>query len=138
MAVDDGDDATFTLDLVEGSETSDDDEPPAPTMFREGDKITGSCTWEYPFSLKILKRTGDHLQGTIKWDIQESETKFKGTITKDGNLKFEEYEMLPDSKQNFSLPVIYNGTLKSDQKGVEGNCGPSVSAMGGIFKLSLP
>ncbi len=49
----------------------------ADDLFKEGTKVTGTCTWEWPFSVKVTKRKGDSVQGTIKWDLQDSETKFK-------------------------------------------------------------
>jgi hypothetical protein len=134
----DEDDATFKLDLVEASDDNSDADEKKLSLpaIKEGGKYSGICTWDYPFSLKITKRTGDSLQGTIKWDWQDCETKFKGTVASDG-LKFEEYELLPGGKTAMTLPVLYNGTLNPASSGVGGKCGPDLAHMNGSFKLNF-
>jgi len=138
-AVGDGDedDATFKLDLIEASDHSDDEKTPSLPAFKDGAKLSGTCSWEYPFALKVTKRTGDNLAGTIKWDFQDCETKFKGTVASDGTLKFEEYEMLPAGKNPVPIPMLYNGALSGTLGGLEGKCGPDLAHMNGAFKITL-
>eukprot|EP01127_Copromyxa_protea_P014844 TRINITY_DN4196_c1_g1_i5.p1 TRINITY_DN4196_c1_g1~~TRINITY_DN4196_c1_g1_i5.p1 ORF type:complete len:226 (-),score=71.65 TRINITY_DN4196_c1_g1_i5:90-767(-) len=102
---DDEDDATFQLDLVEEEESSA-DEPLIPKITADA-KFEGKYFTESPFTLKISKRKGDLVEGTISWKHQQCKTKFKGTVTAQG-LKFEEYEVISQEDDKKSSPRAYH------------------------------
>jgi len=133
----DDDDATFKLDLVEGDDSSVDEKKQNLPVIKEGGKFTGNCVWEYPFSLKITKRSGDSLTGIIKWENQDSETKFKGTVSEQG-LKFEEFELVTaNGNTPHPMPCLYNGTFNPMSSTVDGKCGPDLAHMNAGFKLTI-
>jgi len=113
--------ATFELDLIDKDESSADSP--------KKKKKTGV---EYPFTFNVTKRTGNNIVGTIKWEKQKYEAKFKGTVTATG-IEFEEFEVVSnEGNVKVDLPLTYNAKFKPSEASFVGK-----SSSGGAFKLEV-
>jgi len=130
--VDDEDDAKFKIDLIELDDSSEDELIP---IIKDGAKFNGTCVLEYSFKINIAKRKGNTIQGTIFWETQKTETNFKGRITDDGKINFEEYEIISKGDP-VEVPMIYDGGV-SNGKTLDGKFGPDLSKLNGKFSINL-
>jgi hypothetical protein len=62
-------------------------------MFKRKAVLKGVCYSPYTFEMRIERRTGENISGTVVWDSLETETRFKGTIKSDGSIQFQELEV---------------------------------------------
>lgn len=85
---DDEDAVSFTLALVKDDPSHHSDDNASSSQSKgattnsisalaEGKKYSGMAQVEYPFNIKITKRKGAQVEGTIKWTLQKCKTKFK-------------------------------------------------------------
>jgi len=134
----DDDGATFNLALIKDDQADTDasDKPKDKTALSEGQKYQGTSFVEYPFTIKIVKRKGPLVEGTIKWALQKSKTKFKGKINND-ELTFEEYEIAEkgEEEDGVKVPMLYSGKIETAS--ISGTFGPTVSATKGKFTIKL-
>jgi len=108
----DTDSPTFQLDKIKGLDDDSDSEAvntpvksdksdkssSSAEKLQAGSKLSGTCYIQHPFSIKITKRKGVTLEGTVKWPEQQCKTKIKGKIEND-ILTFEEYELIEKKRR---------------------------------------
>eukprot|EP01125_Pyxidicula_operculata_P011334 TRINITY_DN3719_c0_g1_i1.p1 TRINITY_DN3719_c0_g1~~TRINITY_DN3719_c0_g1_i1.p1 ORF type:complete len:594 (-),score=192.94 TRINITY_DN3719_c0_g1_i1:18-1799(-) len=134
------DSPSFHLDLVETD--LDDSEPETDQkkdFMKVGAKASGKVVIEYPFVIKVSKRQGDSVEGTIHWEHQKCTTKFKGKVGSNDEITFEEYEIVKkeDEKESVPVPMMYSGKFNNEQASLEGSFGPVVGKESGKFKVTL-
>jgi len=139
---DDEEAATFNLALVKDDQNDGDTSNSALNekgALSEGKKYSGTSHVEYPFTIKIAKRKGLVVEGTIKWTLQKSKTKFKGKIN-NNELTFEEYEVVEkgDEEDPVKVPMLYSGKFSdSTSNDIAGTFGPAVNVTKGKFTIKL-
>jgi len=123
------DQPTFQLDIIEAIDDSSE-------KLKQGSKLTGTCYIQHPFVLKITKRKGTTVEGTIKWQEQKCKTKFKGKIEND-TLTFEEHEVLKKQDEAVTVPMFYTGKMDVSNGAIDGTYGPAVNKLHGTFKIKI-
>lgn len=101
------------------------------SIIKEGAKFNGTSFVENTFSLKVTSRKGNAIQGTIYWDEEKKESKFKvpcaigvphcqGQVVEEGKVVFEEFD------NAFGTPLTFDGQINNSL--LEGiDCSPIVT-----------
>ena len=86
----------------------------------EEPNIAAGTTWRgkcaqpdqqpYPMIMRVRERDGRSFSGTLRWPtLRNSKTRFTGSITADGHLRFVETEVISGS--GIAIPAVYEGRL---------------------------
>eukprot|EP01132_Coremiostelium_polycephalum_P007749 gene7749-9533_t len=98
----------------------------------QGSEWTGVCSGDgdhFPFKMSIDSVVGDQVNGVVSWfTLNDSKTKFKGTIKSDHTFDFQEYEVI-QGKDDVEVPNDYTSLVSGET--ITGKVGDST------FKIKL-